>query len=349
PVGEEPRVQGAVCARAHDEHLPQGGRDAGRAGTGERCARPADGSCGAGADQAARRVPGRGAARGGRARAARAVRLSRDDRGARELVVPRGQPEPQPGARRARRRRGAAYGTAGTRARRPHGAAQRSSHSRPDGPRPHGAGGDGSMSVLVVGSVALDTIETPFGMAEDAVGGSGTFFSAAASLFGAVRLVGVVGDDYPLEQLRFLEDRGVDLSGLEQRPGESFRWSGVYSYDLNSRETRETRLGVFADFQPKLPERFRDTRYVFLGNIDPELQLDVLRQVDAPRLVACDTMNFWISGKREALLELLSRVNLLMVNDSEARELSGDHNLLRAARWIQRHGPEMVIIKKGEH
>ena len=205
------------------------------------------------------------------------------------------------------------------------------------------------MSVLVVGSIALDTIETPFGMASDTVGGSGTFFSAAASLFGAVQLVGVVGDDYPLEQLRFLEERGVDLSGVERRPGESFRWSGVYSYDLNSRETRETRLGVFADFQPQLPERFRDTRYVFLGNIDPELQLDVLRQVHAPRLVACDTMNFWISGKREALLELLSRVNLLMVNDSEARELSGDHNLLRAARWIQRHGPEMVIIKKGEH
>src|SRR5512138_3731318 len=124
------------------------------------------------------------------------------------------------------------------------------------------------MSVLVVGSIALDTIETPFGMANDTVGGSGTFFSAAASLFGEVQLVGVVGDDYPLEQ------RGVDLAGVEQQPGESFRWSGVYSYDLNSRETRETRLGVFADFQPKLPERFRDTRYVFLGNIDPELQLD---------------------------------------------------------------------------
>ncbi len=205
------------------------------------------------------------------------------------------------------------------------------------------------MSVLVVGSIALDTIETPFGMANDTVGGSGTFFSAAASLFGEVQLVGVVGDDYPLEQLRFLEQRGVDLAGVEQQPGESFRWSGVYSYDLNSRETRETRLGVFADFQPKLPERFRNSEWVFLGNIDPELQLDVLRQVHAPRLVACDTMNFWISGKRDALLELLGRVNLLMVNDSEARELSGDHNLLRAARWIQRHGPEMVIVKKGEH
>ena len=205
------------------------------------------------------------------------------------------------------------------------------------------------MSVLVVGSVALDTIETPFGVANDTVGGSGTFFSAAASLFGPVQLVGVVGDDFPLDDLRFLEGRGVDLSGVEQQEGESFRWSGVYSYDLNSRETRETRLGVFADFQPKLPEHFLDSQWVFLGNIDPVLQLDVLRQVRAPRLVACDTMNFWISGKRAELLELLGRVNLLMVNDSEARELSGDHNLLRAARWIQERGPQMVVVKKGEH
>lgn len=205
------------------------------------------------------------------------------------------------------------------------------------------------MSVLVVGSVALDTIETPFGMAHDTVGGSATFFSAAASLFCGVQLVGVVGDDYPIDELRFLERRGVDLSGVERQGGESFRWSGVYSYDLNSRETRETRLGVFADFQPKLPEHFRDAPWLFLGNIDPELQLDVLEQMRAPRLVACDTMNFWIQGKRDALLTLLKRVNLLMVNDSEARELSGDHNLLRAARWIQRHGPQMVVVKKGEH
>jgi sugar/nucleoside kinase (ribokinase family) len=205
------------------------------------------------------------------------------------------------------------------------------------------------MSVLVVGSVALDTIETPFGVANETVGGSGTFFSAAASLFGPVQLVGVIGDDYPVRDLRFLEQRGVDLAGLEQQQGESFRWSGVYSYDLNSRETRETRLGVFADFQPKLPAHFRDAQWVFLGNIDPELQLDVLRQVRAPRLVACDTMNFWIAGKRAELLELMRGVNLLMVNDSEARELSGDHNLLRAARWIQARGPQMVVVKKGEH
>jgi sugar/nucleoside kinase (ribokinase family) len=205
------------------------------------------------------------------------------------------------------------------------------------------------MSLLVVGSVALDTVETPFGRAEDALGGSATFFAAAASCFCRVQLVGVIGDDFPQEGVRFLQSRDVDLSGLEQVPGESFRWSGVYSFDLNSRETLDTRLGVFADFKPRIPESFRDADYVFLGNIDPELQLDVLDQIRRPRLVACDTMNFWIEGKREALLELLGRVDLLLVNDSEARELSGDHNLARAARWIHQLGPRYVIIKKGEH
>ncbi|HUF51712.1 MAG TPA: PfkB family carbohydrate kinase [Longimicrobiales bacterium] len=205
------------------------------------------------------------------------------------------------------------------------------------------------MSLLVVGSVALDSIETPFGKVVDALGGSATFFSAAASLYSRIQLVGVIGSDFPVEQLRFLEDRGVDCSGLEQAAGESFRWSGVYSYDLNSRETLETRLGVFADFQPKIPDAFRDAKWIFLGNIDPVLQLDVLEQVRRPGFVACDTMNFWIEGKRDELLRLLKRVDLLMVNDSEARQLSGDYNLLRAARWIQAHGPGMVIVKKGEH
>jgi sugar/nucleoside kinase (ribokinase family) len=161
--------------------------------------------------------------------------------------------------------------------------------------------------------------------------------------------VGVVGDDFPLEALDFLVQRGVDVSGLHRCPGESFRWSGVYSYDLNSRETLETRLGVFADFDPVLPDAFRSAEWVFLGNIDPVLQLNVLDQVRAPRLVACDTMNFWIEGKREALLELLGRIDLLLVNDAEARELAGHHNLLRAARWIQERGPKLVIVKKGEH
>ena len=205
------------------------------------------------------------------------------------------------------------------------------------------------MSLLVVGSVALDTVETPFGRAEDALGGSATFFTAAASAFVPVQLVGVVGDDFPMEALDFLRSRDVDFSGLEQAPGESFRWSGAYSYDLNSRETLETRLGVFADFAPRIPEAFRESEWVFLGNIDPDLQLDVLEQIRKPQLVACDTMNFWIAGKRDALLRLLARVDLLLVNDSEARELSGDFNLARAARWIQDRGPRYVIIKKGEH
>lgn len=205
------------------------------------------------------------------------------------------------------------------------------------------------MSLLVVGSVALDTVETPFGRAEDALGGSATFFSAAASLFCPVQLVGVVGSDYPVRALDFLSDRGVDLSGLEQAEGESFRWAGRYSFDLNSRDTLDTRLGVFADFEPKIPEQFREAEWVFLGNIDPELQIRVLDQVRSPRLVACDTMNLWIDIKRERLLELLQRVDLLLVNDGEARQLSGEHNLARAARWILDQGPRYLIIKKGEH
>jgi sugar/nucleoside kinase (ribokinase family) len=205
------------------------------------------------------------------------------------------------------------------------------------------------MSLLVVGSVALDTIETPFGRVTDALGGSATFFSAAASYFCPVHLVGVVGSDFPVNELEFLQRRGVDLRGVETAAGESFRWSGVYNYDLNSRQTLSTRLGVFAQFQPRIPEAFRDARWIFLGNIDPLLQLEVLAQVRAPQLVACDTMNYWISSKRDDLIRLLEHVNVLLLNDSEVRELSGEYNLLRAARWIQALGPEMVVVKKGEH
>jgi sugar/nucleoside kinase (ribokinase family) len=205
------------------------------------------------------------------------------------------------------------------------------------------------MSILVVGSVALDSVETPFGTAERVLGGSGVFFSAAASLLAPVRMVGVVGDDYPLGDLNFLAERGVDLSGIEHADGESFFWAGRYSYDFNSRDTLETRLGVFADFKPRIPEAFKDSRLVFLGNIDPVLQMDVLDQVRSPEVVVCDTMNYWIEGSREALISLLGRVDVLMVNDSEARELADDHNLLRAARWIQERGPKIVVVKKGEH
>lgn len=205
------------------------------------------------------------------------------------------------------------------------------------------------MSVLVVGSVALDTVETPFGRVREALGGSATYFSAAASFFHEVQLVGVVGSDYPVGSLKFLEERGVDLSGLVHAEGESFRWSGFYGYDLNSAETRETRLGVFADFRPRIPDAFRDADWVFLANIDPELQLGVLEQVRAPKLVACDTMNFWIEWKRDALLRLLERADVALINDGEIRKLSGDHNLTRAARWLQERGPEVVVVKKGEH
>lgn len=205
------------------------------------------------------------------------------------------------------------------------------------------------MSILVVGSVALDSVETPFGRADRVLGGSATFFSAAASLFAPVRIVGVVGDDYPVERLDFLADRGADLDGIERAAGESFFWSGRYHYDLNSRDTLETRLGVFADFRPRIPKHFRDAPIVFLGNIDPVLQLDVLDQVDAPALVAADTMNFWIESKRAELMRLLERVDVLLVNDSEVRELADTPSLLDAARWVMDHGPRYVVVKKGEH
>ncbi|MFZ5623490.1 MAG: PfkB family carbohydrate kinase [Gemmatimonadota bacterium] len=205
------------------------------------------------------------------------------------------------------------------------------------------------MTLLVVGSIALDSVFTPFGETADALGGSAVYFSVAGSLLAPVKVVGVIGGDYPVSELERLAARGIDWSGVERAEGESFRWKGKYSYDLQHRETLETRLGVFAEFQPKLPEAFRSTRYLFLGNIDPELQLGVLDQVNRPALVACDTMNYWIQSKKAALMELLKRVDVLLVNDSEARELSGDWNIHRAGRWILAHGPKRVVIKQGEY
>ncbi len=205
------------------------------------------------------------------------------------------------------------------------------------------------MGLLVVGSIALDSVETPFGSNADALGGSATFFGYAATVFHPVLAVGVVGDDFPEVELQRLAERGVDLAGVERAAGESFRWKGKYSYDLQNRETLDTRLGVFADFEPRLPDAYRDAKLVFLGNIDPALQLKVLDQVRRPDLVACDTMNYWIQSERETLMALLERIDLLMVNDAEARQLSGDWNVYRAARWILQHGPRMVIIKQGEY
>lgn len=205
------------------------------------------------------------------------------------------------------------------------------------------------MSVLVVGSVALDSVETPFGKADDVLGGSATFFSASASHLTDVQVVGVVGNDYPMDKLRELEKRNVDLGGIEQVDGSSFRWRGRYRHDLNSAETLETHLGVFSHFEPKIPARFAQPDFLFLANIDPRLQLAVLQQVKRPRLVASDTMNFWIESRRPELVELLEHVDLLTLNDAEARQLTEQTNLVQAARWIMAHGPKHVIIKKGEH
>jgi sugar/nucleoside kinase (ribokinase family) len=205
------------------------------------------------------------------------------------------------------------------------------------------------MSVLVVGSVALDSVETPFGKADNVIGGSGTFFSASASHLAPVQLVGVVGNDYPMQQLEPLRKRGVDMAGLEQADGNSFRWRGRYRHDLNSAETLETHLGVFSHFSPKIPPQFQRAPFVFLANIDPRLQLDVLRQVQRPALVACDTMNFWIESRRPDILELIKHVDLITLNDGEARQLTDCFNLVKAARWIMERGPKMVVIKKGEH
>jgi sugar/nucleoside kinase (ribokinase family) len=205
------------------------------------------------------------------------------------------------------------------------------------------------MSLLVVGSVALDSLETPFGQKEDALGGSATYFSTSASFFSPVQVVAVVGEDFPEQHLTFLKGRGIDLEGVTREPGKTFRWKGKYGYQLNEAQTLDTQLNVFEHFSPKLPESYRDAPYVFLGNIHPVLQGQVLDQVRAPKLVAADTMNFWIQGSRDALLKTLSRVNLLFVNDAEARQLAGEHNVVKAARAILGMGPTRVVIKRGEY
>lgn len=203
--------------------------------------------------------------------------------------------------------------------------------------------------LLVVGSVALDSVKTPFGEVTEALGGSATYFSYAASFFTTVRVVAVVGEDFPQEHLDLLRKREVDLSGLQVAGGKTFRWSGEYGYDLNEARTLATQLNVFADFSPTLPEKLKRPSFLFLANIDPELQLQVLRQVERPRLVALDTMNFWITGKRSALLKVLSEVDALLINDGEARQLTGEPNLIKAALAIASYGPKIVVVKRGEY
>ena len=203
--------------------------------------------------------------------------------------------------------------------------------------------------LLVVGSVALDTVKTPFGEVSEVLGGSATFFSTAASYFTSVDLIAVVGEDFPPQHLTFLKSRGIDLTGLEQRPGATFRWKGEYTHQLNEARTLDTKLNVFETFRPKIPESYRSPELLFLGNIDPELQFDVLQKLPRPPLVACDTMNFWINGKRDALWRVLEQVDILIVNDGEARALGEDSNLVKLAQKILARGPKHLIIKRGEY
>lgn len=206
------------------------------------------------------------------------------------------------------------------------------------------------MSLLVVGSIAYDTVETPYGSVKDSLGGSALYFSAAASFFCGVNVVGVVGSDFDASKISFLKKRGINFDGLYVESGETFRWGGRYHRNMNERDTLYTYLNVFENFQPRIPAQYRDARYVFLANIDPTLQLQVLEQIQKPKLVVLDTMNFWISGKREMLETVIRHTDILILNDEEARELSEEYNLLQAIKTIStKFGPKIIIVKKGEH
>jgi sugar/nucleoside kinase (ribokinase family) len=205
------------------------------------------------------------------------------------------------------------------------------------------------MSILVVGSVALDSIKTPFGEAKEALGGSATYFSYAASFFSPVKLVAMVGADFPKQHIELLTNKGISIDGLETSPGKTFRWSGLYENDMNAAHTLNTELNVFQAFKPKIPAHYASTPHVFLANIDPDLQLDVLEQIPTPKLVGCDTMNLWIGLKTESLNALLKKVHVFLLNDGEARQLTGITNLIKAGADLLKRGPKIVVIKKGEH
>ena len=205
------------------------------------------------------------------------------------------------------------------------------------------------MSLLVVGSVAFDTITTPFGKCKNVLGGSATFFSVSASFFSPVNLVAVVGKDFPESHIRFLNKKGVDTKGLVIENGKTFSWEGEYNWDFSNPRTIATNLNVFADFNPKLPREYRNAPYVFLANIDPELQLEVLQQVKNPKLVACDTMNFWIEGKKAELIKTLAKVDILVINEAEVRQLADESNLLKAAEIVRSFGPKTLVVKRGEY
>jgi sugar/nucleoside kinase (ribokinase family) len=205
------------------------------------------------------------------------------------------------------------------------------------------------MSLLVVGSVAFDSVQSPAGRADEILGGAATYFSVTASQFTSVKVVAVVGEDFGEPQMRVFTERGIDIEGLERAPGKTFRWHGAYAGDMNEAQTLETQLNVFEQFSPKIPLHYLDCEYAFLANIDPVLQLHVRRQLPNARLVGCDSMNYWINGKLEDLKKTLSAVDILVVNDAEARMLSGQQHLKRAAAAIREMGPRIAVIKRGEY
>jgi sugar/nucleoside kinase (ribokinase family) len=205
------------------------------------------------------------------------------------------------------------------------------------------------MSILVVGTVAFDSIETPFGSAERILGGSASYFALGASFFAPVRIVGVIGEDFPQEYLDLFSQRQIDLTGIKKASGDTFHWRGRYHEDINVRDTLELHLNVLSGFVPDLPEHYRDAEYLFLGNIDPLMQLEVLNQIRRMRLVVCDTMDHWIRESLDGLRQVLKRIEMLVINDSEARLLSGQSNIVRAAREILKMGPKVVLVKRGEY
>ncbi len=205
------------------------------------------------------------------------------------------------------------------------------------------------MSILVIGSVALDTIKTPLGKAERILGGSAIYFSASAINFVPVNIVATVGEDFPKKHIKFLQNKGINTQGLSIENGKTFHWEGEYGWDFSNPKTIRTDLNVFANFNPKIPKSYQSSKYIFLANIDPEIQIRVLEQVKNPKLIACDTMNYWIENKRKELLKLFKKIDILTINESESRELTNQKNLIKAAKDILRLGPKIVVIKKGEH
>ncbi len=205
------------------------------------------------------------------------------------------------------------------------------------------------MGLLIVGSVAFDSVRTPFGCKEEVLGGAATYSSIAASYFTDVSIIGVVGEDFSEGHISFLKQKGIDLSGLQRREGKTFRWKGEYGLDLNTAKTLDTQLNVFSDFAPQLQPSHRSLDYLFLANIDPDLQRSVMEQMQRPKLIACDTMNYWIENKRDSLIKTLAAIDMLVINDAETRQLAEEANLIRAARQILSWGPKILVVKRGEY